>query len=275
MEKSFRKKLFRRTPKGLSLTEDGRSLFEHTKLIFEEGSRVLEKFSDEDIGGYPVNIGIEDKFFNEIAIDFSSKYWDIYAPFGTVNTVKQHQYELLIESLISENIDWGISYRVPKRKGLSYAEIGSFELLFCCAKDLYDKFIDEKDLLINIPFAESTWDKDLNKAILKHLRLSGVSPKERIFSDHPEFIKNLCQRGRCVMMTPKNPLRKYDGLKTFYVEKPIKVSLYAIWKEKDEELISIKKLKDLIYSNFSQLPERYQDIELQIEASDVSESLLN
>ena len=77
------------------------------------------------------------------------------------------------------------------------------------------------------------------------------------------------------MMTPKNPLRKYDGLKTFYIEKPIKVSLYAIWKSKDEDLISIKKLKDLIYSNFSQLPERYEDIELQIEASDVSDNLLN
>ena len=89
MEKSFRKKnFFVVLLKRPQSNRRRRSLFEHTKLIFEEGSRVLEKFSDEDIGGYPVNIGIEDKFFNEIAIDFSSKYWDIYAPFGTVNTVK-------------------------------------------------------------------------------------------------------------------------------------------------------------------------------------------
>jgi LysR family transcriptional activator of nhaA len=76
------------------------------------------------------------------------------------------------------------------------------------------------------------------------------------------------------MFIPNNPLKKYPGLKIFSLEAPFKISLYAIWKRRDENLISIRKLKDLIDSKLSQVPDRYKDIDLQIEASDVSNELL-
>ncbi len=274
LEERFSKKLFTRSSKGLALTNDGQALFEHSKIIFEEGSRVLEKFSEDDIGGYPVNIGIEETISYDLSVEFASQYWDNYAPYGTVNTLRQVEHEVLIDNILQDNIDWGISLRKPKRKILDHAEIGSFEIAFCCSNKLFRKFKDKKDLMINIPFAESSWDKTLNKAIYQHLRKSGVIPKEKIYSDHPEFIKNLCSRGRCVMFLAKNPLKKYPGLKIFDLDNPLTLSLYAIWKKRDENLISIKKLKELIKSKFSNLPERYEDVELQIEVSDVSDELL-
>ena len=274
LEEKFNKKLFVRSPKGLSLTTDGAQLFDKTRVIFEEGSKILEHFSDDVVGGYPVNVGIEETITYDLACEFASQYWDLYTPYGTVNTVRQSEQDVLIENLVQGNIDWGISLRKPKRKSLEYKEIGSFEVVFCCSLDLYNKFKSEKDILINIPFAENSWDKSLNKTIYQYLRKKGIIPKEKIFSDHSDFVQKLCDRGRCVMFIPKNPLEEYPGLKTFQLDEPIKVSLYAIWKKSDEGLISIRKLRDLIDTKLSYVPERYEDVDLQIEVSEVSDELL-
>ena len=210
-----------------------------------------------------------------MATEFASQYWDMYTEYGTVNTIRQSDHDSLIDNLLRGNIDWGISLRKPKRKSLEVAEIGSFEIVFCCSKDLFDKFKDEKDILVNIPFAESNWDKNLNKVIYQHLRKNGIVPKEKVYSDHIEFLQKLCDRGRCVMFLPRNPLEGYKGIKTFQLDVPLKMSLYAIWKKSDEGLISIRKLKELFQSKLSNVPERYQDVDLQIEVSDVSDDLLN
>jgi LysR family transcriptional activator of nhaA len=194
--------------------------------------------------------------------------------YGTVNTIKQSEHEMLVDNLLQGNIDWGISVHPPKRKSLDYAEIGAFELVFCCSKGLFDKFKNEKDILLNIPFAESNWDKNLNKAINQHLRKHGVVPKEKVYSDHSGFLQKLCDRGRCVMCLPKNPLKDYSGLKTFQLAEPLKITMYAVWKKSEEGLISIIKLKELIESKLSHMPFRYKDVDLQIEVSEVSTELL-
>lgn len=274
LEANFGKQLFIRSSKGLTLTPEGSHLFERAKKIFEEGSRLLEEFSDDVVGGYPVIIGIEETISYDLAAEVASQYWDLYTHFGSVNTSRQSEHDTLVDNLINGHIDWGISLRSPKRKSLGHEEIGQFELVFCCSKDLYNKFKTPKDLLTNIPFAETSWDVNLNKAIYKYLRDHEVIPKETISSDHPEFIQKLCQRGRCVMLLPQNPLYDYPGLKTFQLEKPLKISLYAIWKKSEEGLISIKKLKELIQSKISNIPDRYEDVDLQIEVSEVSEDLL-
>jgi DNA-binding transcriptional LysR family regulator len=275
LEEAFTRKLFIRSSRGLDLTQDGRQLYEHAQIMFEEGSRVLEKFSEDDIGGYPVSVGIEQTISYELASELASQYWDEYASFGTVNTVNQVDHDTLIENLLENHIDWGITLTKPTRKSINYAMIGSFEIVFCCSTQLYKKFREGRDILVNIPFAEYSWDKTLNLLINKHLRSMDISPREKLYSDHPDFIKSLCDRGRCVMYMVKNPLKKYPGLKIFELEdSPIRISLYAVWNKRDQELISIKKLRDLIGSKFSQLPDRYEDIDLQIEASDISEKVL-
>jgi DNA-binding transcriptional LysR family regulator len=275
LEGSFGKKLFHRSTKGLSLTSEGSLLFEHASIIFEEGSRVLEKFSTDDIGGYPVTIGIVETLTSEIASEFCSQYWDLYAPFGTVNTLKQVEHDVLVDNLLHNNIDWGIAIRRPKRKNLDFAEIGTFEVSFCCSSKLFRKFKNKSDLMINIPFAESTWDTSLNKQIYQHLRSDGIIPKEKFYSDHMDYLVNLCKRSRCIMPMVKNPLKKYPGIKFFEIKKPIVITLYAVWRKEDEELISIKKLKDLIHSRLADVPGTYDDSEMQIELSSVSDDLLN
>lgn len=274
LEQTLNKKLFIRSSNGLKLTMDGEFLFDQISTIFENGRKVIESLSGDIVGGYPVQVGIEETFSTEIAAEFASQYWDLFAPFGTVNTLRQADHEVLIENLVQDKIDFGISLRVPKRKNIEYAEVDSFEIVFCCSNELYEKFKNKNDILINIPFAEAPWDKSLNDSIYEHLRKNNVRPKEKITSDHPEFLKKLCHRGRCVMFLPKNPLEDYEGLKTFQFGQPLRIALYALWKKDREGLVSIKKLKELINSKLSQVPERYADVDYQIEVSDISDDLL-
>jgi LysR family transcriptional activator of nhaA len=274
LEEKFSKKLFNRSSKGLTLTSDGVQLYNRAKPIFEEGSKLLDQFTDDTIGGYPVYIGIDESISYDLANEFSSQYWDYYTMYGTVNTVRQPGHDVLIDNLLQGNIDWGISVKPPKRKSLEYAEIGSFELVFCCSEDLYKKFKDKEDILTNIPFAQSNWDTILNKSIYQHLRKHGIVPKEKVYSDHTGFLQKLCDRGRCVMCLPKNPLEEYSGLKTFQLSEPLKISIFAIWKKSEDSLISIIKLKELIESKLAHIPFRYEDVELQIEVSEVSDKLL-
>jgi DNA-binding transcriptional LysR family regulator len=274
LEKTFGKQLFKRSSKGLSLTLEGQSLFERSKLIFEEGNKLLEQFSDDSVGGYPVQIGIDETISYDLANEFASQYWDYYTMYGTVNTVRQADHDMMIENLVKGNVDWGISIQKPKRRSLDYAEIGSFEVVFCCSKELYEKFLDPKDIINNIPIGESNSDKVVNNFVYKYLRRNGIVPKEKIHSDHEGFLRKLCARGRCVTYIAKNPLEEYKDLKTFSLDKPLKFTLYAIWKKSDEGLISVIKLKDLIQSKLSQLPHRYEDVDLQIEVSEVDDELL-
>jgi DNA-binding transcriptional LysR family regulator len=272
LEQSFERRLFKRSSKGLMLTDEGQKLYERVYKLFEDGSRLLEHYSVNAVGGYAVNVGIEETVLNDVATDFALQYWDLYAEFGTVNTIRKYEHDILVEDLISGNIDWGISLRKPKRRSLGWAEIDSFELVFCCAEELFDKFKDKKDIIANIPFRESNRDKTLNFVIYQYLRKQGVLPKEKIYSDHPDFIKKLCQRGRCVTFMPENPNDNYDGLKMFKLEQPLRISVYAIWKKSEEGLVSIQKLRHLIEA--SALPKNYEDIDFQIEASNISKDLL-
>ncbi len=274
LEEEMNHVLFKRSSRGLIMTDDGKLLYEHARVIFEEGYRVLEKFSDDSLGGYSVNVGIEDTLSNDIAAEFSSQYWDLYASFGTVNTVRQSDSEILMNNILHDVVDWGITLREAKHKELESEEIGSFRIVFCCSSDLYRKFKDPKDILRNIPFAESSSDFHLNQKLSQYLEEHQIFPKEKIASDHPEFIRKLCLRGRCVMVMPENPMAEYDGLTLFQLSPPLTLKLYAVWKKANLSMVSISKLKELIQTKISQVPDRYEDVNLQIEVSDIPDDLL-
>ncbi|MFT6632880.1 MAG: hypothetical protein ACJAS4_002848 [Bacteriovoracaceae bacterium] len=94
------------------------------------------------------------------------------------------------------------------------------------------------------------------------------------YSSYTCFLQKLCDRGRCVSYIAKKNLADYPDLKTFSLDTPLIIILCAIWKKSDEGLISIMKLKDLIRSKLSSLPHRYDDVDLQIEVSDISDEML-
>ena len=128
LEEKFDTKLFNRSSKGLALTTEGVKLFERTKTVFEEGSKLLEHFSTDVVGGYPVSIGIEETISYDLATEFSSQYWDLYTPYGTVNTIRQADHEMLMDNLLQGNIlyfdylhKWELSRALTLHYGIGYA----------------------------------------------------------------------------------------------------------------------------------------------------------
>lgn len=274
LEQSLGLKLFIRSSKGLFLTKDGERLYEHAREMFEAGSKLLDNVSQSDVGGYPVTVGIEETISFDVATEFVSQYWDVFTPFGTVNTSRQMEHDSLVENLLSGQLDWGISLKNSARKNIESEKIGSFQLTFLCASELYSKFIEPKDIIRNIPLAQSSWDVGLNKAIENYLKKQDVYPKETIASDHFSYVKKLCARGRCIIYVAENPLDDYEGLRKFQVAEPLQIELFALWKKTNENMLSIKKLRELIKSKLSHVPNRYTDLDLQIEVSEVSDELL-
>ncbi len=274
LEESLGLVLFHRGTRGLSFTRDGELVYQYAREIFEIGSRLIDRISVNEIGGYSVNVGIEKSVSYEVATEFTSQYWDLFAPYGTVNTSTQSEHDQLVENLAKGHLDWGISLKRPHHKNLSSERIGAFQVSFCCSRELFNSFVDPKDIIRNIPLAMNFWDGRLDRSLEAYFREEQMRPKEILRSDHHDYMKKLCLRGRCVMLEAENPLNDEKELVYFHIGKPFRVELFALWKKAHENMISIKKLRELISSKFSEVPDRYLDQSLQIEVSEVSPNLL-
>lgn len=269
LEKSLDLKLFLRSKKGLILTKDGTNIANYTKRIFQTGSRMLDSIYISPVGGYSVRVGIVDTISNNVATEFVSKYWDLFSPFGTVGTTRALDFESLRNDLLNGVIDWGIALKECSTRSIDCKKIGSLVIAFCCSKDIYNRFKNPKDIINSIPLARSSWDINLNKIIDLYLKKNDIQPKEYVESDHIEYLHNLCKRGRCVLYVPGGHI---SDLQTIQVDNPLEMNLYAIWRKEDHKMIFIQKLIEL--TNMKRYPSRYQDQELQIEVSEVSDELL-
>lgn len=268
-------KLFIRHPRQIALTDEGASLFACAREMFEAGGRFLDTVSPNSIGGYTVRVAIQETLLAPVGIDFVNQYWDLFAPFGIVNTVRELRFEQLEESLLQGRYDWAVSFETPRSPRMVYREVLTSELVFCCSAGLLEKFRHKEDILRNIPFARSTWDSSLNEVVNDSFREARIFPGEIIESDHQQFIISLAQRGRCVAVLPRQVLAANGGcenLKTFTLGKPITMRLFAIWPKGSERMISIKKLVELL--DMSEEPASMTDPDLQIKVGDVKDGLL-
>ncbi len=86
-EENLEVRLFIRSSKGLSLTQEGIKLFERSKVIFEEGNKLLEQFSDEIVreGDIPSILALEETVSSDLSTEFASQYWTLYTKYGTVD----------------------------------------------------------------------------------------------------------------------------------------------------------------------------------------------
>ena len=271
LESSLEIKLFKRHPRRISLTRDGEALYHCAKEMFDVGGRFLDTISNNSIGGYVVRVAIQDSICSNVSATFVSQYWDLYAPYGTINTLREVFPHRLMERILTNEVDWGVSLEKPKSLRLNYGEIGKFEIAFTCSKRIFENFKDKEDILRTLPLARSSWDKQTNDLVDDYLREHNVFPEEIIESDHREFCVGLAQRGRCVAITAKDALESSQfqnkPLMTFTLKTPIISNLYAVWAKSSERMISIKKLKELL--KMEGAPEQMHDHDFQIKVNEI------
>ena len=273
LEEKFNMQLFDRSQRSLSLTKDGESLFQYTKEIFEIGMRLLDNISSNSVGGYAVKVGVLENLSELKELQFISQYYDLYAPYGIVNTIREYHYDSLINNLIEGNLDWILTTQRPILKGVEYAKIATYNFQFSISKKLYKNFKDKKEIFKTVPIALSTRNKVITDAILNHLGEQGIFPEEVIESDHGEFSMMLVERGRCVLPTDKSIIKETGWIKDvsfFEIGGPIQLHVYCAWIKNNQNMLAIQKLRQLI--ELSGKPLEYDNPELLIQIAQTSDN---
>jgi LysR family transcriptional activator of nhaA len=271
LEEKFNLKLFDRSQRTLSLTTDGEKLFEFSKEIFEIGMRLLDNISNHEVGGYAVKIGVQENLSELKELQFISQYYDLYAPFGIVNTIREYHYETLLSNLLDGNVDWILTNQKPIVKGVEYAKVADYEIEFCISKQLLENFEDKKEIFSTVPIALSTRNEIVTNQILNTLGETGIFPEEVIESDHGEFCMMLVERGRCILPTDKSIMKETGWIKDtafFTIDEPIKIPVYAAWKKNNGKMLAIQKLRQLI--ELSDKPLDYDNPELLVQIAQVN-----
>ncbi|MBM4251504.1 MAG: LysR family transcriptional regulator [Deltaproteobacteria bacterium] len=265
--------LFIRQHRSLGLTDDGFALFEHAKTIFSAGHKMLEMMTPHQLGGQTVKVGMPETSLL-VGMNFVCDYWDTFAPFGIVTTIREVLSSRLLERLICNEIDWAILLSSPEIPGIEYAEIGEFEIAFSCAKSIYKKFRDPLKILRVLPLVRTNWDLEINNAVVSRLQQAGIYSREVVNTDHREFCLNLIRRGRAIGTLSTQTIdlpQNRESIIGFHVGDPIKIKLLVAWNKAQKRSIVVKKLKELIQNNRQfTVP----DPELQIKVSEVPDDWL-
>jgi LysR family transcriptional regulator, transcriptional activator of nhaA len=271
LEGRLNAQLFQRSRSGFRLTQKGELLFEHAKVIFAEGYRVLERFSTDEVGGYPVEVGVDSAIPSPMSADFIAAYWDLYTPYGVVNTQRQGDHDILIHNIVHETIDWGLSLSPSKRKSLTSQPIGLFQMKLCCARFIFERFKSSSDIPNYLPFIDSSFHHPIKNSIQAHLRSTGLLFNESLHTDNFEYLIRLIRRGRAIALLPETIIDQFDDLIAFQAENKLELPLYAIWKNSNENLISISLLKSLAANN---IHNQNANPFLQLEVSEVPKDKL-
>lgn len=278
LEKMLGFDLFHRNHKGLSLTKDGENLVQYAKDMFETGLRMVDSISSSNLGGYPVKVGVLDTVSDIKSLQFISRYYDTYAPYGIVHTAREYNSDKLLEALLQGNFDWIITTGRPKAKMIDSAEIDKFTISFCCSKHLIKRFKDPLDMFAAVPLALNNWDHKLNKNVIKHLQDYNAKIEEILETDHRELALMLAERGRCITVVDREVIKEMGWLKDIHIfdlgNEPIEIPIYCAWKKSTNKMISTRKLEQLIHMS-STKPIEYDNPELMIKIAEIPKDKLN
>lgn len=266
LEKSFGFALFNREKRLLQLTEEGENLYAHAKEIFEIGMRLIDNLSHQnDIGGYPVKIGVQDSLSDLKGLEFISQYSDLYAPFGIVNTSRELHGNNLLKDLIEAKFDWILTTQKSNIKDVVFKKIDTYKIEFAVSAATYEQIDNIEELFQTLPLAISSWDKEIKDLITNHLLENSINSNEIIESDHFEYCLMLLERGRCVLPLDKE-VHKETGwiknLKFIKLAEGLEIPIYVAWRSETNNMVATQKLKQLI--ELADKPVNYDDPELLI-----------
>lgn len=241
--------LFHRTSRRIELTASGWELYHCTREMFAAGVRFLDKVSPSSIGGYAARVGVQETISDTVALEFLYKFEEAFTPFGTVRLQREIEPESVAQRLLRGELDWGIVTEAPRHSRLDYCLLGTSEIAFYCAKDVFERFPSPTDVMRHLPLARSISDKALNHLVLSHLKPLGIIPEEIVESDYRDFTMGLVRRGRCVAPVAVQMFHQTacsEDLRLFTVGGPINLELYAVWAKTNERMIAIKEMRSLL-----------------------------
>jgi DNA-binding transcriptional LysR family regulator len=241
--------LFHRSSRRIELTASGWELYHCSREMFAAGVRFLDKVSPSSIGGYAARVGVQETISDSVALEFLYRYEDAFNPFGSVRLQREIEPEGVAQRLLRGELDWGIVPEAPRHARLDHCRIGTIDIGFCCAREVFARFLTGDDVLRHLPLARTIGDKSINALVIHHLKPLGITPEEIIESDYREFTLGLARRGRCVAPVALNSSATTafeDDLQVFTVGGPVTMQLYAVWAKNNERMAAIKEMRSLL-----------------------------
>jgi len=246
LEDSLDIKLFNRIGRELILTNEGEEVYSYAKEIFEKGKRLIDSVTHNDTAGYSVKVGLENHLETESVYGFLKDYWDGYSDFGVVETRRSKNLSQSLYFLEHSVVDWLVSSTSINDDRFKSVKIFDLEYNFYCSASLIEGVSDEASLLSELPMAKFGTNENDSMNIKNLLLEEGIYLKEELSSDHPEFLIQLCRAGKLILLSPGQRGVGIDGLSKITLQKKLTVPTYVLFKRKDEQLLFIRKLRDLI-----------------------------
>lgn len=143
LEKNLDGKLFFRTPKGVTLTPEGKALYEYVEKAYSYFKSGERKFKElQDLEGGEIRIGASDTLCSHYLIDYLKEYHDMY-PKVKIHVFNKTTYEI-IDLLKKGEVDLGfINLPVQLDSSLQIQSVEVLQDSFVCSKKYKDLIKDE------------------------------------------------------------------------------------------------------------------------------------
>lgn len=241
LEEVLKVKLFKRSPRKLSLTEEGRSLYFYADQMFQFGFKVLDTVSPISVGGYQVKISIPNGYTKSLHSQLLQNFAKAYMPFGTVNVSAHLSHDELEYKLLQGELDWGFSTQEPHSKELGYRYLGMSDIYFYCSQ----KVDAIKNQELQLPITLHPLDKELNLDILKLFESKSIRCEEISYIESKQMAIDLCLKKLAVLGLTGLDIKTLGLKKHLKLISPqIKTQLnhYVIWKKSQRKMVSTQKL---------------------------------
>lgn len=241
LEEILKIQLFKRSPRKLSLTSEGRSLYYYADQMFQFGFKVLDTVSPVSVGGYQVKTSIPNGYTKSLHSSILQKYAKSYMPYGTLNVSAHLSHDELEYKLLQGELDWGFSSQEPHSKELGYRFLGMSDIFFYASQKA--KAVENKELIL--PLTLHPLDKELNQNLLKLLETKSIRCEEISYIESKQMAIDLCIKKLAIValtgLDIKNlGLKKH--LKMIDSQLKSKINHYVIWKKSQRKMVSIQKL---------------------------------
>ncbi len=235
LESSLNTTLFVRTNKGVSLTDDGRYLYNELKPVFSKLNMTLHNTrSVSNITDNVIRVGCleYEEIFSELAA-IIKQYEQIYP--GTLVQTRLYNYQNLRENLICDNIDCVFSYSLGFKELLStsskrFKHMDSYFAVPASFEATYTPVLDTsklagKDIYLH-PLAEL---KDAEQRAINVCQAHGFMPKRIKYVTERPALEAAIKDGNGFTITgPDFGLRFGSAIRLYKIDRRLEEEQYMI-----------------------------------------------
>lgn len=177
LEENLETSLFIRNSRGVYLSEEGKKLYEHTKLAFleiEEGEKELKRINDLEIG--QIRFGVSTTLCRFVLLPYLKEFVKNHPH---IKTIIQCQPSLETVDLIEKGqIDVGLIVNTKNARNLERQSIGPIHDIFVATKTYLDNLIERESKSTDIDYFEYANIMLMDKANMTRQHV------ERYFTDN-------------------------------------------------------------------------------------------